>query len=243
MSNVFTEENLAQGTGTDSQRTTGIPEHERWVYQKDSNAPSMERWLATEMVQSGSFVEALGGLGAIALAILAVSNVVPQYLFPVAILTLGVSLAFGSASILLRHGYTPHAAGVSPWASLMFLAGVGGFVLGLLDLVGISPISLSTIALIVLGGGMLLGSGLTLGRWETERKENVQTTHRNYWRVALVTMPVTSLQVLCGCSAIALGILALLGIATGILSAVAIFVLGGSIFLNGAAVSGRLMRI
>jgi hypothetical protein len=243
MSNAIAEENIAHGMTAESSRTEGIPERERWAYGK-GGLSEVERRLTQEMVESGSFVETFGGLGAVALAVLAVSNVAPQYLFPIAILTLGVSLSFGSASIVMRHGHTPHGAGLSPWASLQFLAGVGGFVLGLLDLVGISPVSLSTIALIVLGGGMLIGSGLTLNRWETERKEPPRTSPRRaFWHVALVTMPVMSVQVLCGCGAVALGILALLGVGTSILSAVAIFAIGGALFLSGAVVSGRLMRI
>jgi hypothetical protein len=246
MSSVQTEGNNLHGTTTESRIPEGISEHERWAYQKEPYSPEWERRITKEMVGGGSLVEVLGGLGAIALAVLAVSNIIPQYLFPIAIMAVGVALAFESATLIMRHGHTPISFRTSPWVSVQFLTGIGGFVLGLLALIGLNPVSLVSISLIVLGSGLFLGSGLTakLNSLETERKENVMAErHQRNWHFALVTVPVVTIQVLCGLGAIALGILALLGIATGVLSAVAIFALGGAVFLSGTAVGGRLMRV
>jgi hypothetical protein len=246
MSSVQTEGETFHGTATEERMPEGLSEHEKWAYQKEPHSAEWERRVAKEMVGGGSFVGALGGLGAIALGILAILSVVPQYLNPIAIMALGVAMAFESALVIMRHGHTPLGIHATPWATLQFFAGMGGSVLGLLALIGLNPTILMSASLIVLGGGLLLGSGLTarLSNLEAAKKTAaVGESHARSWRFALVTLPVVTVQVLCSLGVIALGILAVCGIAVTVLSAIAILTLGGVIFLSGTAVSSRIIRI
>lgn len=128
-------------------------------------------------VASGFAFQGLAGAAGIVLGILALIGVLPAVLIPVAVITIGSSMAFGGpsraelnlsvlelggASTTARRAATQavHASG-----SLLTLVGIGAITLGILALVRVPPIgTLVLVALLALGCALLLGDSALLGR-------------------------------------------------------------------------------
>lgn len=114
----------------------------------------------------------LGGAAGIVLGILAVLGLIPATLIPTAVILYGASLLIGSAaSIDLSTLGEPHVGGrfahdtrraTVAATGTQALAGIAAIVLGILVLIGLAPLALTFVALIVLGGAVLLtGSALS----------------------------------------------------------------------------------
>src|SRR5262249_49092212 len=117
---------------------------------------------------AGATTEAIGAAAAIVLAIIALAGALPVPLMSIATIVLGAALLMDAAAIGARsYGLThaswsdePRDARIELGGGLSagLLAGIAGVVLGILALLGLAPVSLCSVALIVFGGGMLLGS-------------------------------------------------------------------------------------
>jgi hypothetical protein len=127
---------------------------------------------------AGGFAfQGLAGAAGIVLGILSLIGVLPAVLIPVAIITIGGSMAFGgpsraevNLSVLEYGGASPNARRAATQAvhasgSLLTLVGVGAITLGILALVHVPPVgTLVLVALLVLGCALLLGDSALLGR-------------------------------------------------------------------------------
>src|SRR5689334_3283040 len=115
-------------------------------------------------------------------------------------------------------------------------AGMAGFVLGLRAVLGVVPVALRAIAAIVFGAALLIGStamphpSMTLAGYGTPS--------------GLVHEAIAAsvgAQVLVGLASIALGIIAVVGIHTTVVTLVALLTLGSAVLLSGTAIGATVM--
>lgn len=199
------------------------------------------------VLTGGATSEIIGGAGAVVLAILGLANVAPAYMFPIATIAVGGAMFLQGGAVMAR--FSRIAADVAQnrqenvelgnGASAQFLGGAAGIALGVLALIGLMPLTLCAIAVIVFGGCMLIGSG------ETARLRDLHFarshSHQQVEYLARqATMSAAGGEALVGLAAIALGILALTGMATLTLTLVALLCLGAQIVLSGSSISTLL---
>lgn len=114
--------------------------------------------------------------------------------------------------------------------SIESVAGAGVVTLAILALANVLPVWLTGIAVIVAGGAFLVeGAGLGARARQIRRSLHAQDAH-----MAAFTGGV-SVQLLAGVTGVTLGILALVGIATDPLLAIAAIVFGGALLLGTSA--------
>jgi hypothetical protein len=176
-------------------------------------------------VVAGGSAAALGGEIAVALAVLSLVGVVPWILVPVAALVVGVALLFGGGVVaalfeerLERIRASADARAVVGGMALEGLCGAAGVTLGILALAEILPAILLPLAVIALGGALLLGSGALYFMHPQDEP----------------MIAFSGTQMLAGVGAVVLGVLALVGVPTLALCAVGVLVLGAGLMVGGS---------
>ena len=202
-----------------------------------------------KVIATGTLAEGIAGAGAMVLAILGLVGILPLLMLYVATIAVGAALLFeggavsGRVATMLGSENRSRAelAEIGTGMSAEFLAGVAGVVLGVLALLGIAPITLVSIAAIVYGGALVLGSSatarinsLTFNRYEG-------STARAAAQEAIVA--ASGVQILVGIGAIVLGIMSLIGILPLTLLLVSMLMLGFADILSGGAIGGRVLSI
>lgn len=183
--------------------------------------------------------EAVAGAAGLVLAVLGLAAVFPETLAGVATIAIGVALLAQGVAIAgcCTRMVSPSetnavgAAALGGGTSAEFLAGGAGVVLGLLSLIGVEPVTLTAAAVITFGGALVLGSA---GRLGAARPEEGAIASREVMQAA------SGAQVLVGLGAVALGIIALVGIAPETLALAALLSVGASVVLRGTGLP-RLM--
>ncbi|WP_437600555.1 hypothetical protein WMF28_03160 [Sorangium sp. So ce590] len=226
-------------------------EREHFAQQENPNPPlsgaryRSEEEKAPKIVLGGSLAEVVCGAAAIVLTILGLTGTMPGELTSIATIVFGAALIAHGGAIASRLGALTRATPPLEWDTRAELGGglgaelvggVAGVVLGVLALLGLSPATLTSIAVIVFGGATLLGGGATadLGGLDTRGAEpHLAHVARQ------ASMAAAGLQSLIGAGAVVLGILALVGIYPMVLTLVALLALGSAVVVSGTAVSGR----
>jgi hypothetical protein len=124
-----------------------------------------------------------------------------------------------------EHVATKTAAGGSTAESL---AGLGAVVLAILGLIGLLPFTLAAIGVIVIGAGLLL-RGMAMAARLTDLRRGVYSEGRPHVHSARGGLTI---EMLGGIASIALGILALLGVAPALLLSISAIVFGGTLLLS-----------
>jgi hypothetical protein len=203
---------------------------------------------AIRTVAGGSMGEGIAGAAAIALSIIGLAGTLSMLLMSIALIAVGVGLVFQGAAIaakfsdLLYRASRGRLEGIEFGAGMSaeLLGGAAGVALGILALVGVAPMTLAPIAVIVLGGSVLLGSNIT-SRLNTLISVG-QGQEEQTLRITREMMKAsTDVQLLISLGAIALGILALLNLAPLALTMVGILAIGFSVLMSGTAVTTRMM--
>jgi hypothetical protein len=103
------------------------------------------------MLAGGSFAEAIGGVGAVVLAILALVGVMPERMAAIATLAVGVALLLEGIAIATRFSklfsQTGRSLADAGGMGAEFLGGAAGGVLGLLAILNMAPMTLMSIAI------------------------------------------------------------------------------------------------
>ena len=140
-----------------------------------------ERSMATSAA-----IEALTGVCAIVLSILALSNVFPMMLTSVAAIAVGFAFLIQGVAIS-SHYYDvlnsvtdtkSEAVTFTGAVSTEFIGGIGVLTLRILSLINITPMVLLPVAALVLGGIMVLSSGETAHLSSLRVSENEEAWHR-----------------------------------------------------------------
>lgn len=210
-----------------------------------------ERPFEYAMIAGGSTTEAIGGAVAVVLAILGISQIVPDFMVSIALIVLGVALLSQSGTVVAEYERIVGRSEVEgSWRKaelggelgIEVIAGSAAVVLGILALLGIHREVLVSVGTIVLGAGVLLGSGV-MARLN-EMRDVLTGPRSNQAHLAHAAVSTTTaVQVLVALSAIVLGILALIGIDPRTLNLVAQLAMGASILFSGAAVTGRMLTL
>jgi hypothetical protein len=193
------------------------------------------RGLASEIEPFGLLTEGAAGIVAIVLSVVALAGVSVPALTSIAAIVVGGGLmaqAFNSAAEQSRVATTATtgSAGEPPRRTELrsemlvdVLCGLAGLVLGILALVGVAAPHLLAVALIVFGGGLLVGGAAAVG--------------------SPATLAASGMEVLIGLAAIVLGILAIVMGGVGILVPVGLLAVGAALVLVSAAFSGAVVRL
>lgn len=204
-----------------------------------------------EMTGAGSMLEIAGGVGAIALTILALCNIIPFYLTAIAAIVVGASLLMEGLSIVARFSrLAPEEPAVSAPHTVRFETGGGvsaemfcgaaGIALGILALCKLVPITLLAIAVITMGAGLVLCSG-TRAYMRRQHLDGFQV-HEFASAIARESMRAVLFVELCvGVGAVVLGILALIGNAPLTLVEIGLLALGCGVLLGGSELTGRFL--
>ncbi len=201
-----------------------------------------------EAVAYGGFVDALGGIATIVLAVLALSGVKPEVLVSIATIVFGAALLIQGGAMLSELAQTevmPEAE-VAPSGgglSSLFLVGVAGIVLGVLALLGVYPAVLTSVAIIAFGGALIMSSSSV---WHLLTSRAITTGFQ--MRSPVVRMVASEvaagssgLQAMAGLAVIVLGILAVAGVSTVALTLIALLVAGAALVMTGSTLSGTLL--
>ncbi|MCX5769506.1 MAG: hypothetical protein NTZ09_04435 [Candidatus Hydrogenedentes bacterium] len=215
---------------------------------------------------ASSAVESLVGLGAVVLAILGLANVLPVTLASIAVIVLGVGLFLKGGAIMARYAdlvahYGSGAPEITEFGggtSVEFLGGIAGIALGILCLLRVEQAILLPVSVIMFGAVLLIGAGV-LSRISHERlitteepirapREETPMVRREepamVRREAEEAMNAAAgMETFVGVSAIALGILALIGYAPLTLVLVGLLVTGASVFFSATAVGARMAGV
>lgn len=107
----------------------------------------------SSMAAPSMLFEAIAGVGAIILAILGLTQILPRYMAAIGTVVVGAALVEGSA-LGVRSRRVSSALQGQPSAEV--LAGAAGVVLGVLALLGMSELVLLPVAVIVFGASLLI---------------------------------------------------------------------------------------
>ena len=198
---------------------------------------------------SGTFVEGVGGAATVVLSILGLTGVMPLELAAIAAIAFGVALVAEGGTIASRFsrllarsgGSEVDVADLGGGMSAEFLGGATGALLGLLAVLHIAPMHLVPIAVVIFGGALLLGNGATAQASELALGAASKPEAHAVAREAMLA--AASSQVLVAMGAIALGIIAIVGIHPATLTLAALLALGASVVLTGTAIGGTMLAV
>jgi hypothetical protein len=201
-----------------------------------------------EAATYGGFADALGGIATIVLAIIGLTGVHPEVLVSIATIVFGAALLVQAGAMLSEFAQIETmpeanvAAGGGGLSSL-FLVGVTGIVLGVLALLGLHAMILTSIAVIAFGAALVLSSSAV---WQllTSRSVAVRFQSRAPM-VRLIASEVAAgsagVQAMTGLAVIVLGILAVCGVFSEAMTLIALLVAGASLVLTGSTLGGTMI--
>jgi hypothetical protein len=203
---------------------------------------------AAEASAYGGFVDALGGIATIVLAIIALSGTNADILLPIATIVFGAALLIQGGAMLSEFAQTEATADASAGASgaglsSLFLVGVAGIVLGVLALLGVHPLMLTSAATIAFGGALVVSASAV---WQLLTMQSVAARFpARGSMLSVVASDVAAgssgMQGMAGLAVIVLGILAVSGTASLTLTLVALLVAGAALVMTGSTLSGTMI--
>jgi hypothetical protein len=200
-----------------------------------------------EAAAYGGFVDALGGIATIVLAIIGLSGVKPEALVSISTIVFGAALLIQGGAMLSEFAsidsMPESTASSGGGLSSLFLVGVGGIVLGVLALLGVFPAVLTAAAVIAFGAALVLSSSAV---WHLLTAQAVAArfqTRSPMVRVVAseVAAGSTGLQAMTGLAVIVLGILSVAGIFSLTLILTALLAAGAALVMTGSTLSGTLI--
>lgn len=196
----------------------------------------------------GGFVDALGGIATIVLAIIALAGVKSIVLLSIATIVFGAALLIQGGAMLTEFAQveaSPEASAASAGGGLgaLFGVGVAGIILGVLALLGVHAPILNAVAVIAFGGALVVSSSAV---WQLLTSRSVATRFQStssMLRVVAseVATGSSTLQAMAGLAVIVLGILAVAGTMTDTLTLVGLLIAGAAIVMTGGTLSGTML--
>jgi hypothetical protein len=189
-------------------------------------------------------------IAAIALAIIGLSGVLTEWMLGLATILAGIGLLFQGGAIGSRFSALISGTRHGDLATLEigggmvaeFLGGAAGIVLGILSLLGISPMILVPVAAITFGGTLLVSLAVT-SHLDDLQIENACEREEARTMISLAVRSAEGLQIFIGLGSLVLGILAVIGLAPVVLSLVAMLSIGFISLVRVAALSERLLSV
>jgi hypothetical protein len=201
---------------------------------------------SSDVASYGGFVDALGGIATVVLAIIGLAGVKPEVLVSIATVVFGAALLIQGGAMLTEFATTDgtpeDSASSGGGLSALFLVGFAGIVLGVLALLGVHSGILTSVAAIAFGGALVISSTAV---WQLLTSRSVAARFQSrspMLRIMAseVAAGSSGLQAMAGLAVIVLGILAVAGIFTQGLTLIAFLVAGAAIVLTGSSLSGTM---
>ena len=202
----------------------------------------------------GGFIDAIGGVVTIVLAILGLAGIAPLMLVSIATIVFGVALLIEGGAMMSEYVHIIFPSGSRGGSiesfggvglSAHFLVGAAGIVLGILALLGVESMVLVSIALIAFGAAMVLSSNSVWQLHQLKRAAMMPTEGQPESGTAILANEMASESsgalTLAGLAAIVLGILAVAGLHSMILVFAALIALGATMILTGSSLSATVM--
>jgi hypothetical protein len=209
---------------------------------------SSETGVSGESAAYGGFVDALGGIATIVLAIIALSGVQSDILVSIATIVFGAALLIQGGAMLsefaqIEAAEETAAATSGAGLSALFLVGVAGIVLGVLGLLGVHALVLTSIAVIAFGGALIMSCSAV---WQLLTSRSVASRFAARGSLLrLIASEVAAgssgIQGMAGLAVIVLGVLAVAGINSGPLTLVGLLVAGASLVMTGSTLSAAMI--
>ncbi len=207
-----------------------------------------------ETAAYGGFVDAVGGIATIVLAVVGLAHTAPETMVSIATVVFGAALLIQGGTMLSEYARIIFPAGTASSSvgqfgggslSAVFLAGAAGMVLGILALLGVNSTVLTSAAIVAFGAALVLSSNSVwhlhhLKRASLAAAEQSPTSGSELLANEMA-FGSAGMQALAGMAAIVLGILALAGNNSAVLSLVALLALGGTLILTGSTLSATVL--
>jgi hypothetical protein len=203
----------------------------------------------------GGFVDALGGVVTIVLAVIGLAGVRPEMMVAIATIVFGVALLVEGGAMMSEYSNIIFPSGSRTAAmenfggvglSAQFLVGAAGIVLGILALIGIAPLTLTSIALIAFGAAMVLSSSSVWQLHQMKRMAMLPIEGQPVSGNSILANEMASESAgalsLAGLAAIVLGILAVVGMNPIVLTLAALIALGATMILTGSSLSATVVN-
>jgi hypothetical protein len=212
----------------------------------------------TSAANYGGFVDAIGGIATAVLAIIALTGVQSDMFVAIATIVFGAALLVHGGAMLSEYAHVIFPPGSTAGSaqeftggslSAVFLVGAAGIVLGVLALLGIYPVILSSIAVIAFGCALVLSSNSVRHLYLMKRSSVMARDMRDGWHQGseLLAGEMASgsagVQAIAGLAAAVLGILAVVGTRPDTLTLVGLLILGTTIVVIGGAMGGATMSL
>jgi hypothetical protein len=214
------------------------------------NAVTVESGTA-QTAAYGGLIDAIGGIAAGVLAIIGLTGFDPEGMAAIATIVLGAAFLVQAGTILSDYAHVLYQTGTVSSSSdgvagdglaAMFMVGAAGIVLGVLALLAIETTALTAIAVIAFGSALVLSSSSVRALY-TLRGQSAMVMSRSGSELLAGQMASGSagIQLMTGLAAVVLGILAVAGRASHVLTLVGLLVLGITVLLTGSALSSLIL--
>ena len=216
-------------------------------------AMTVSESMSRDSAAYGGFADAIGGVATIVLAVVGLAGIRPEMMVAIATIVFGVALLVEGGAILSEYANIVFPSGFRSAAienfggvglSAHFLAGAAGIVLGVLALLGIASVTLTSIALIAFGAAMALSSN-SVWRLHQLKRAMLPTESQPVSGTAILANEMASESAgaltLAGLAAIVLGILAVAGLNPIVLILAALIAVGATLVLTGSSLSATVV--
>jgi hypothetical protein len=214
---------------------------------------SVSESMSRDTAAYGGFVDALGGVATIVLAVIGLAGVRPEMMLAIATIVFGVALLVEGGTMLSEYARIIFPSGSGAAArenfggvglSAHFLVGAAGIVLGVLALLGIASVTLTSIALIAFGAAMVLSSNSVWHLHHMKRMTMLPAEGQSVAGTTILANEMASESAgalsLAGLAAIVLGILAVAGMNPIVLTLAALIALGATLVMTGSSLSATV---
>jgi hypothetical protein len=216
-------------------------------------AMSVSESVSHDTAAYGGFVDALGGVATIVLAVVGLAGVKSEMMVAIATIVFGVALLVEGGAMLSEYASIVFPSGSRSVSiesvggvglSAHFLVGAAGIVLGVLALLGIQSIILTSIALIAFGAAMVLSSN-SVWKLHQLKRTMLPVEGQSVSGTAILANEMASESAgalaLAGLAGIVLGILAVAGLNPTVLTLAALIALGATLVLTGSSLSATVV--
>lgn len=206
----------------------------------------------TDVSAYGGFIDAIGGIATGVVAIVGLNGFAPAMMAAIGIIVFGAALLIQGGTLLSEYAHwlniapsqsAPNAELADGGLSGLFLFGVTGIVLGILALLGIATAKLAPIAIIAFGTALLLSSSAVRRLYQLQAQVGHAAGNRSQSEALAggMTSGSAAVQMLAGLTAVVLGILAVSGTHTAVLTLSALLIVGVLELLTGSVLSGLVL--
>ena len=216
-------------------------------------AMSVSETVSRDTAAYGGFVDALGGVATIVLAVVGLAGVKSEMMAAIATIVFGVALLVEGGAMLSEYANIVFPSGSRSASienfggaglSAHFLVGAAGIVLGVLALLGIQSVILTSIALIAFGAAMVLSSN-SVWKLHQLKRTMLPVDGQSISGTAILANEMASefagALSLAGLAGIVLGILAVAGLNPIVLTLAALIALGATLVLTGSSLSATVV--